>query len=69
LISEDVHPPNYIYIHQFDIFNSQDQCSTCHDMKKSCDECHNRMWSRIVDHRRMLNKSTSCKSCHQGKGQ
>jgi nitrate/TMAO reductase-like tetraheme cytochrome c subunit len=63
----DVHPRNYLHLHQFDVFSGQTECATCHDLRQSCDGCHARSWGRIVDHRNMINGTQSCKSCHRGK--
>lgn len=66
-IAEHVHPSNYLYLHSYDVFNGSMQCETCHDTRQSCDGCHQRSWGRIVDHRKVILSTTSCKSCHRSK--
>ncbi len=63
----DVHPRNYLYLHQFDVFSGRIECEACHDLHQSCDGCHVKSWGRIVDHRSAINGTQSCKSCHRGK--
>ncbi len=67
LVSQDVHPSNYLHTHKFDVFSSRSNCLTCHSSSYSCDECHKKSWGKTIDHKNILNTNTSCKSCHRSK--
>jgi hypothetical protein len=66
-IPDDVHPRNYLYVHQFDAIGTQDHCYACHDPQQFCDGCHKRTWGTIVDHQTAIRGTRSCSACHTGK--
>jgi len=66
-ITEDVHPHNYLYIHQFDALGPANKCFVCHDAHQSCDACHQRSWGKVLNHQNLINGTQSCTTCHKGK--